>query len=66
MFLFEVDGEVFTFGCGSNGRLGHPDFAGHRYLYKEKIPKRVDKFTEMGKEVVCFKSHYYNVAALVD
>ena len=27
-----VDGGVFTWGCGSDGRLGHPEAEGHRYL----------------------------------
>ena len=32
------DGKVFTWGCGSDGRLGHPECEGHRYLYKESTP----------------------------
>ena len=26
-------GNVFTWGCGSDGRLGHPEAEGHRYLF---------------------------------
>jgi len=33
--ILTVTGRVYTFGCGSDGRLGHPGFEGHRYLYKE-------------------------------
>ena len=32
--LLSLDGGLFTFGCGSDGRLGHPECEGHRYLYK--------------------------------
>lgn len=35
-------GNLYTWGCGSNGRLGHPDFEGHTYLYKESQPKLVE------------------------
>jgi alpha-tubulin suppressor-like RCC1 family protein len=27
-------GNVWTWGCGSDGRLGHPEAEGHRYLFK--------------------------------
>lgn len=36
------NGELRTFGCGSDGRLGHPDIGTHKYLYKEKDPKKVE------------------------
>lgn len=35
-------GKLYTFGCGSDGRLGHPEYEGHIYLYKESIPKLVE------------------------
>ena len=44
------DGELFTFGCGSNGRMGHPEFEGFVYLYKESQPKWVEGL--FGYEVV--------------
>lgn len=28
------EGAVWTWGCGSDGRLGHPEAEGHRYLYR--------------------------------
>ena len=33
--LVTRDGIFMNFGCGSDGRLGHPEVEGHRYLYKE-------------------------------
>ena len=33
-----------TFGCGSDGRLGHPEIGSHKYLYKEPYPKVVMEF----------------------
>ncbi len=30
-----LDGRVFTWGCGSDGRLGHLEYEGHTFLYKE-------------------------------
>ena len=37
-----TDGRLFTWGCGSDGRLGHPEYEGFVYLYKETHPKRVE------------------------
>ena len=34
-------GKLYTFGCGSDGRMGHPEFEGQIYLYKESFPKLV-------------------------
>jgi alpha-tubulin suppressor-like RCC1 family protein len=33
--ILSENGQLYTFGCGSNGRLGHPEFKGFVYLYKE-------------------------------
>lgn len=33
-----------TFGCGSDGRLGHPEKGNAKYLYKEGYPKLVESF----------------------
>ena len=30
-----TEGELYTMGCGSDGRLGHPELKGKVYLYKE-------------------------------
>lgn len=35
------EGRLYTWGCGSDGRLGHPEVEGHRYLYKEALPRVV-------------------------
>ena len=39
--FLSVDGSVLTFGCGSDGRLGHPESADHRYLYREGLPRKI-------------------------
>ncbi len=28
-------GSLYTWGCGSDGRLGHPEHGNAKYLYKE-------------------------------
>lgn len=33
-----------TFGCGSDGRLGHKEILNHKYLYKEAYPKEIEDF----------------------
>ncbi|KAJ4459922.1 putative 60S ribosomal protein L23 [Paratrimastix pyriformis] len=43
----DEQGGVWTWGCGSDGRLGHPEAEGHRYLSREGFPPqaiRVNKF----------------------
>jgi len=39
--VIDENKNVWTFGCGSDGRLGHPDIGNSRYLYKEKEPVMV-------------------------
>ncbi len=56
-------GELFTFGCGSDGRLGHPECEGHRYLYKEAVPRKVEGFGP--GRVVAATTSYYHMLALV-
>jgi alpha-tubulin suppressor-like RCC1 family protein len=57
-----VDGRMHTWGCGSDGRLGHPEVAGHRYLYKEVGPRPVEAIPG---SVLVAASSYYHMAAVV-
>jgi regulator of chromosome condensation len=44
--ILSTDGVLYTFGCGSDGRLGHPEYEGSVYLYKESHPKEVQFFSQ--------------------
>ena len=55
---------MFTFGCGSDGRLGHPDYLGSVYLYKESHPKAVEHFALKGLKVVDVAASYYQMLAV--
>lgn len=44
--ILSNDGVLYTFGCGSDGRLGHPEYEGSVYLYKESHPKEVQFFSQ--------------------
>ncbi|XP_076442328.1 uncharacterized protein LOC143281177 [Babylonia areolata] len=59
-----ASGGVFTWGCGSDGRSGHPEGQGHRYLFRSDVPKRVETLTSKGKHAVVSCS-YYHCAAIV-
>ena len=61
--LLDENGQLYTFGCGSDGRLGHPEYKGHVYLYKESQPKLLEAF--LGQEVVDCDSSYYHMSAIV-
>jgi len=54
-------GEVLTFGCGSDGRIGHPECEGHRYLYKEGAPRKIEAFNEI--KILSLSSSYYHMLA---
>ena len=41
----DKEGEVHTWGCGSDGRLGHPGAEGHRYYFHGFV----DTFTKWTK-----------------
>jgi len=58
-----VDGRVFTWGCGSDGRLGHSEAQGHRYLYKENEPRPISVFDK--QQVISIGTSYYHMAAIV-
>ena len=65
--LLTTDGSLYTWGCGSDGRIGHPEYEGYVYLYKESRPKRVEAFSQGGgsARVVDVASAYYHMACLV-
>ncbi|KAH3845355.1 uncharacterized protein LOC127873042 [Dreissena polymorpha] len=57
-------GHIFTWGCGSDGRLGHTDGKGHRYLFRSDTPRLVEALSERGvATAIC--SSYYHVATLI-
>ena len=56
-------GLVFTWGCGSDGRLGHPEAAGHRYLFRSDTPKLVEGVPKHLKAIK-ISSSYYHTAVL--
>ena len=56
------NGILYTFGCGSDGRLGHPEKGSHKYLYKEKFPKPVEGLK--GHKVEKSFCSYYHMIAL--
>ena len=57
-------GRVWTWGCGSDGRLGHPGAEGHRYLFREDTPTVVEELERVGR-VEQLASSYYHMAAVV-
>ena len=57
------EGELYSWGCGSDGRLGHPEYEGHNYLYKESFPKLVESLK--GMTVVDVASSYNHNLAVV-
>ncbi|CAF3772225.1 unnamed protein product [Rotaria sp. Silwood1] len=58
-----TDGRVFTWGCGSDGRLGHAEAQGHRYLYKEHESRSIDLLNN--QQVLSISTSYYHMAAIV-
>ena len=54
---------LYTFGCGSGGRLGHIKTA-HKFLYKERLPRVVGTFE--GRFVEDVDSSYYHMIAIVN
>lgn len=59
------EGHVFTWGCGSDGRLGHSDGKGHRYLFRSDVPRLVEGLSKAGRALNVSCS-YYHSAALLD
>ncbi|KAL0485043.1 E3 ubiquitin-protein ligase HERC [Acrasis kona] len=59
--VLDVNNNLYSFGCGSDGRLGHPEGEGHRYLYKEGVPKLIESIKG---SVLHVDSGYYHVIAV--
>jgi alpha-tubulin suppressor-like RCC1 family protein len=56
------EGHLFTWGCGSDGRLGLPGAEKHRYLFRASTPQRVPLL----EGVRAVSASYYTTAAIVD
>ncbi len=53
------EGCVFTWGCGSDGRLGHPEAKGHRYLFRSDVPRKVEGLPRNMKALAVSCSYYH-------
>lgn len=60
-----AEGSIFTWGCGSDGRLGHPEGQGHRYLFRSDVPRRVEALAAKGRRLAMVNCSYYHTAAIV-
>ncbi|EGR30394.1 hypothetical protein IMG5_133310 [Ichthyophthirius multifiliis] len=60
--ILGLDKNLYTFGCGSNGRLGHKKYQNYVYLYREGIPKAIQGIK--GKNCFDIASSYYYMIAL--
>ena len=58
------EGNVYTWGCGSDGRLGHPEGQGHRYLFRSDLPKRVEGFESKSRHAIVSCSYYHTSAVI--
>ena len=57
-------GKCLTFGCGSDGRLGHKESENYNVLYKEDKPREIDFFSD--KKVLDISCSYYHMIGLAD
>ena len=60
-----AEGSVFTWGCGSDGRLGHPEGQSHRYLFRSDVPKKVEGLDAKSKRALV-SCTYYHTAAVIE
>ena len=59
-----AEGSVFTWGCGSDGRLGHPEGQGHRYLFRSDVPKKVEGLKAKLKHALVSCTYYHTAAVI--
>eukprot|EP01156_Anaeramoeba_ignava_P014433 Anaeramoba_ignava/a609162_32.p1 GENE.a609162_32~~a609162_32.p1 ORF type:complete len:387 (-),score=103.78 a609162_32:66-1226(-) len=59
--LMTNDG-FYTWGCGSNGRLGHSESENYRYLFRENIPRKVDLEAKQLIDADC--SYYHSICVV--
>ncbi|KAF0980282.1 hypothetical protein FDP41_013496 [Naegleria fowleri] len=62
-FAQTADNSLLSFGCGSDGRLGHQESENYRYLYKELEPRKIEV---LGNRVIMADSDYYFGVALCE
>lgn len=62
--VLRADRKVMTFGCGSDGRLGHPEEAKYVYLYREPAPRVIEGPFAAENQVLEVCSSYYFMAAI--
>jgi len=61
--ILTTNGLAMTFGCGSDGRLGHPEKEKYTYLYKEPLPRAIEG-PFAGNPVMDLASSYYFMVAI--
>lgn len=59
------EGGVFTWGCGSDGRLGHPEAHGHRYLFRSDVPRHVEGLGANSRATDLSCSYYHTVVICI-
>uniref|UniRef100_A0A7S1KMA1 Uncharacterized protein n=1 Tax=Percolomonas cosmopolitus TaxID=63605 RepID=A0A7S1KMA1_9EUKA len=58
--VLDSSSRLWSFGCGSDGRLGHKEAEGYRYLYRELKPGLIQDLRAMVQDVAV--SYYHGVA----
>mmetsp|Transcript_28803 Transcript_28803/g.51267 ORF Transcript_28803/g.51267 Transcript_28803/m.51267 type:complete len:360 (-) Transcript_28803:1491-2570(-) len=56
-------GTLYSWGCGSDGRIGHPESEGHRYLYREARPRALAGLERVASVSA---SYYHNIVSTFD